>query len=209
MDSPRTYQNAQSFFDRAAAEPNSQWSKSEANLDQYMASQNAAPRDTAKMHGLWASMAGELLDRIGPSIIQTHSLGGPFGWLAADARPALVKGIVCVEGGGTPFTSETPWGLTAAPLAYDPPAGTAAELNKQARRLKNLTGIPIAVVEAERSGVLAAPTVDFLKQAGCDAEVLSLKAAGVLGNGHLMMLENNRKQVFEALRTWIERRVKA
>jgi len=44
-----------------------------------------------------------LLDKIGPAIILTHSQSGPFGWLIADARPKLVKGIIAVEPGGPPF----------------------------------------------------------------------------------------------------------
>jgi pimeloyl-ACP methyl ester carboxylesterase len=39
----------------------------------------------------------ELLDRIGPAIIVTHSNGGPSGWLAMEARPNLVKGVLAIE----------------------------------------------------------------------------------------------------------------
>jgi hypothetical protein len=49
--------------------------------------------------------------------------------------------------------------------------------------------------------------VAFLKQAGCDAEDFQLKDKGILGNGHFMMLENNRKEVFEAIQEWIEKKV--
>ena len=44
-----------------------------------------------------------LLDKIGPAIVLTHSQSGPFGWLIADARPALVKGIIAIEPSGPPF----------------------------------------------------------------------------------------------------------
>ncbi len=40
---------------------------------------------------------GELLDRIGPAIIVTHSAGGPSGWLAMAARPNLVKAVLAIE----------------------------------------------------------------------------------------------------------------
>jgi hypothetical protein len=74
-----------------------------------------------------------------------------------------------------------------------------------ARKLKNLAGIPIAYVTADQSGRAgSAAIVAFLKQAGCDAEDFQLRGKGILGNGHFMMLENNRKQVFEAIRGWIE-----
>ncbi|MBL8552476.1 MAG: alpha/beta fold hydrolase [Hyphomonadaceae bacterium] len=83
-----------------------------------------------------------LLDRIGPAIILTHSRSGPFGFLAADARPGLVKGIVSVEPNGPPFrnnaggnsrnappsASERDWGITYERMTFDPPVNDPAEL---------------------------------------------------------------------------------
>jgi hypothetical protein len=51
--------------------------------------------------------------------------------------------------------------------------------------------------------------VAFLKEAGCTAEDFQLKEHGVLGNGHFMMIENNRRQVFDVIRGWIEKNVGA
>jgi hypothetical protein len=184
-----------------------------------MAAANAAPQDNVMAHTLWASRGAELLDRIGPAIVQVHSAGGPFSWIVANARPKLVKAIVNVEGAGAPFGNGTPWGLTDVPMVYDPPVSDPSQLvtreaegyklqAEPARKLKNLQGIPIAYVTAERSGRTQSPAiVAFLKQAGCDAEDFQLKDKGIHGNGHFMMLENNRKQVFEAIRGWIEKKV--
>src|SRR5262250_2210676 len=76
-----------------------------------------------------------LLDKIGPAIVLTHSQSGPFGWLIADARPKLVKGIIAVEPGGPPFEATIintgkarAWGLTDIPLHYDPPVKDPSEL---------------------------------------------------------------------------------
>ena len=170
---------------KRAAGPNRQWPGAgditDPLIDQFMASQNAAPQDQALARELWASRGAALLEKIGPAIVQTHSAGGPFGWLVADRRPALVKAIVCVEGAAIPFES-----------------------------LTNLKGIPIVYVTAEKSGRTQGQTiVASLKQAGCDAEELQLKDRGVLGNSHFMMLENNRRQVFDTIRGWIEQKVPA
>jgi pimeloyl-ACP methyl ester carboxylesterase len=204
---------------RAATGPNHQWPGTgdvgDPLIDQLMAAANAAPQDNVMAHTLWASRGAELLDKIGPAIVQVHSAGGPFSWIVADARPKLVKAIVNVEGAGAPFTASTPWGLTDVPLAYDPPVSNPAQLAPRetggyklqaepVRKLKNLAGIPIAYVTADKSGRTGAAVVAFLKQAGCDAEDFQLRDKGILGNGHFMMLENNRKQVFEAIRRWIE-----
>jgi hypothetical protein len=91
-----------------------------------------------------------------------------------------VKAIVCVEGSAAPTDA------------------------------KSLTGVPIVYVTAEQSGRTQGPAiVASLKQAGCDAEDLQLKDRGILGNGHFMMLENNRRQVFDVIREWIEHKVAA
>jgi pimeloyl-ACP methyl ester carboxylesterase len=171
-------------FKRAAAGPHRQWPGTgdigDPLVDQFMASQNAAPQDQAFAQRLWASRGAELLDKIGPAILQTHSAGAPFGWLAAGERPKLVKAIVCVEGSAAPADA------------------------------KNLAGIPIVFVTAEQSGRTQGPgIVASLKQAGCDAEEMQLKDRGILGNGHFMMLENNRRQVFDVMREWIEHKVGA
>ena len=133
----------------------------------------------------------ELLDKIGPSIIQTHSAGGPFGWIVANERPKLVKAIVCVEGAGTPF-------------ANDPE-------NERERKLRNLNGIPIVYLTGESAGRPQAGSnnVTPLKAAGNMAEDLQLKDRGILGNGHFMMMETNRKQVFDVISAWLDQKVKA
>ena len=110
-------------------------------------------------------------------------------------------------------------------MVYDPPVSDPSQLKARdvtspegvayklqadpPRKLKNLAGIPIVYVSAEMSGRNGAPHVEFLKQAGCDAEHIALKDKGIRGNGHFMMIENNRRQVFEAIRGWVETKVPA
>jgi pimeloyl-ACP methyl ester carboxylesterase len=218
-------------FKRSARGPNRQWSGSAEEgsdpvLDQFMASQNAPPANNVFAHGLWATRGAALLDKIGPAIIQVHSAGGPFGYLVANERPGMVKAIINVEGGGAAFAGPNVWGLTDTPMVYDPPVSDPTQLKTRdmtssdgvayklqadpPRRLKNLVGIPIVYVTSEMSGRNGGPAhVEFLKQAGCDAEHVALKDKGIRGNGHFMMIENNRKQVFEAIRTWVETKVPA
>jgi pimeloyl-ACP methyl ester carboxylesterase len=213
---------------RAAVGPNHQWPGTgdlgDPLLDQILAGQNAAPQDNVFAHTLWASRGAELLDRVGPAIIQVHSAGGPFAWIVTNERPNLVKALINVEGGGQPFANGTPWGLTDVPLVYDPPANNPAQLQTKdvpgpngttyklqadpPRKLKNLLNIPTIYVVAERSGRNGAPIAAFLKQAGVDAEEFNLKDKGILGNGHFMMLENNRRQVFDAIRGWLETKIR-
>lgn len=82
-----------------------------------------------------------LLDAINtPVILLTHSQGGSFGWLVADARPNLVKAIVTLEPAAPPIrgvdTAKVAynqggglsWGVANNPIAYEPAISDAKEL---------------------------------------------------------------------------------
>ncbi len=113
-----------------------------------------------------------LLDKIGPAIVLTHSQSGPFGWLIADARPKLVKGIIAIEPSGPPFENTIigtgkgrAWGPTDIAITYDPPVKDPSEIavvrddkpdgpnmfvcwmqKAPARQLVNLKNIPSVVI---------------------------------------------------------------
>ncbi|WP_075790904.1 alpha/beta hydrolase [Massilia putida] len=200
-------------------------------LDQLMAGMGPMLADLKLSQSLMQSAGAALLDRIGPAILLTHSMGGPFGWLVADVRPELVKAIVAVEPLGPVFDEFAPgigrleWGLTAVPMQFDPPAVHPSELRTErrtapgpgqvdcllqaepARLLPNLKDLPILVVTAEAS--LFAPfnhgAADFLLQAGAAAEHLRLEQVGIYGNGHMMMAEKNSDQIAQEIGRWLER----
>ena len=172
---------------RAATGPNKQWLGTggigDPLLDQIMAGQNAAPRDNALAQEFWRTHGGQLIDAIGPAIVQTHSAGGPFGWIVANERPTLVKAVVSFEGAGAPLVPPDP-----------------------ARSLTTLAGIPMMYLTAANSGRTNGPAiVEALARAGARAEHIALKDRGILGNGHFAMFEKNRKDVFEVIRGWIEK----
>ena len=173
----------------------------------------------------------ELLDRIGPAIVVTSSAGGPSGWQLADARPELVRAIVALEPLGPGGLLPLAYGLSAAPLDYEPRPVSAAEFTlvdvapqdggaslqmqqEPARLLPNLVDVPIAIVTAERSFANTpagdAGTVAFLRQAGClRVDHLVLPELGIHGNGHLMMIERNNDMVLDIVTAWISDQVAA
>lgn len=186
----------------------------------------------AEQQRLVQHAAAALLDRIGPAILLTHSQAGPFGWLIADARPKLVRGIVAVEPGGPPFEDrvmrEGPsraWGLSDIPITYDPPAANAEELKHEhdatadgpdlvicshqaapARRLPNLAGIPITIITSEAS--YHAPydhcTSKYLTQAGVANDHIRLASRGIHGNGHGMPGERNNLVIAALIADWLK-----
>lgn len=130
------------------AERHTQWPGSgrqgDPAFDQFYASQVSSLRNGDLIEELNQAAGAALLDRIGPAIVLVHSQSGPFGWLIADARPQLVKGIVSIEPSGPPFRDlefkgapdwfsygEKPiraWGVARIPLTYDPPVADPGEL---------------------------------------------------------------------------------
>lgn len=215
-------------FAAAATSPTPRWQGTgtvgDEALDQFQAGQNASPANVAMAHALWASRGAELLDRIGPAVVLVHSAGGPFAWVVADQRPELVKAIVAVEPAGPPFGALA-WGLSASPVTYDPPVSDPKEIATREvvppqgsglapyrlqadppRTLRNLRAIPISFVLGEaspRHKLTDPPSVEFLRQAGCTVDFIRLEERGIRGNGHFMMLETNRRQVFDVIHDWI------
>lgn len=172
-----------------------------------------------------------LLDKVGPAVLVTHSQSGPYGWVAGDARPELVKGIIAIEPEGPPFVNETgPTGparvdgVTRLPLVYDPPVVdvvrdlttetfppprqglTSCTLPSPKRRLVNLSRVPVVLVTGEAS--YHAPydycTVEFLKQTGVQVEWLDLGAMGLRGSGHFLFLEKNSDEIAGLVEEWLQ-----
>jgi pimeloyl-ACP methyl ester carboxylesterase len=213
-------------------------------FDQFVASQVTGVPDFIQQQVLNRDAIVSLLEKIGPAILLTHSQSGAFGWPVADARPDLVKAIVSVEPSGPPlfdvqnvsaprwFRYSTmmarPWGVTADPLAYSPPAANASDLaivlqekvagpdlskcwmqKEPARQLPNLQKIPILIVTSEASYHAAYDhcTVKYLEQAGVHTTWIKLAEIGIHGNGHMMMLEKNNLEIAAVLSRWLAKAV--
>jgi pimeloyl-ACP methyl ester carboxylesterase len=84
-----------------------------------------------------------LLEKIGPSILVTHSQSGAFAWPVVDRRPDLVRANVAVEPNGPPVreaefkgapdwfgesTRDKTYGLGEEPITYDPPVSATSKL---------------------------------------------------------------------------------
>ncbi|MSP41425.1 MAG: alpha/beta fold hydrolase [Deltaproteobacteria bacterium] len=126
----------------------SQWpgsgKRGDPAFDQFFASQVSGITNGGVSEKLNQAAVAALLDKIGSAIILTHSMSGTSGWLIADARPGLVKGVVGIEPSSPPFRNldligppewfrysaalDKPYGITRLPIAYDPPIKDPAEL---------------------------------------------------------------------------------
>src|SRR5262245_5564468 len=122
-----------------------------------------------------------------------------------------------------------PWGLTTFPVSYDPPVKHPSEIrivqdektdgpdlvrcyrqSEPARRLVNLQQVPTLILQSEASYHAGYDhcTVRFLKQAGVNVDFIKLADVGILGNGHMMMLEKNNQEIAKVMTDWLQKNVK-
>src|ERR1700692_1533507 len=190
------------------------------------------------MEELSAKDIVELVDLIHePVILLLHSGVSPSGWLVADARPKLVKGIIAAEPVAPPIENAERgargpgrvWGLTNSPITYDPPIKSASELQtvrqdkadgpdlipcwvqkEPARKLVNLEAIPVLNVSGEASyhRPYAHCVAKWLNQAGVKTTYVNLEDVGLRGNGHQMISEKNSAGIAKYLQSWIEKNVR-
>jgi pimeloyl-ACP methyl ester carboxylesterase len=129
--------------------------KGDPAFDRFYASQVEMLGDRGEIERVTRDAGVALLDEIGPAILLTHSQSGPFGWLIADRRPELVKGIIAIEPNGPPFKDvmfsggsdwyqyvdelARPYGITRLPLRFEPPL-EAQESLTSARQTSDLGG---------------------------------------------------------------------
>jgi pimeloyl-ACP methyl ester carboxylesterase len=203
-----------------AAETQTQWPWSReiggAELDQLTAGLGFLLADVAESQRLDGDRLAALLDIVGPAVLVTHSAGAPGGWLAANRRPGHVKAIVAVEPMGPPFVDmpgfcRLDWGLTGAPVIYDPPVDDPSELaaGVQDHQFVGLVGTPVMVLTGSASGAaaFAPPVVDFLNEVGARAELIALANRGITGNGHGLIFEANSEQTIVPVIEWINANV--
>lgn len=208
------------YFPSDDADIQTQWpfalSDQEA-FDSFIAAYGPMPADLAKSQDMDADRISKLLDRIGPAILVTHSASGPDGWLVADRRPGLVKAIVSIEPmgpvfGTTPGIGTLSWGITSAPVTYDPPRLSAEEVRQaspQSLKIPALLDLPVALVTGETSvfANYAPEIVKFLTDAGAKAEELHLPDFGIRGNGHGLIYELNSDQTLQPVLDWLDKKI--
>jgi pimeloyl-ACP methyl ester carboxylesterase len=175
----------------------------------------------------------QLVDLIGQPVILVLNSGiAASGWVVADARSKVVKGIVAVEPVAPPIENAERgasgpgrrWGLTNLPVHYDPPITDASELQtvrqdkpdapdlipcwiqkEPAHKLVNLQAIPVLNVSGEASyhRPYAHCIAKWLNQAGVKTTFVKLEDVGLPGNGHQMMSEKNSAGIAKYLQTWM------
>lgn len=135
--------------------------------------------------------AAELLEDVGPSILFTHSGSGYPGWLTVIESPN-VKSVVSFEPGYAFPTGEVPPGQREVSVSD----------------FQKLTEIPILIVIGDRYPedqlATAQLWVDTVNNYGGNAELYHLPEMGIVGNSHVMMLEENNAEIADLVSQWLK-----
>lgn len=172
----------------------SQWPGAD---DAFMASQGSMATTLAAAQAHAEAIAPALFAHTGPTVLLTHSAGGPCGWAMAAFSGNNLRAIIACEPQGAPGMEHPlgrfDHGLTVAPLTGPDDPFRA----------------PVAVLTSEAGWMCDsnAQVVAWLDQRGTDVTHLKLEEQGISGNGHMMMLEKNSDRVARLLLDWIARKV--
>lgn len=170
---------------------------------------------------LYAKTYAELIEKIGPAILITHSQGGDVGWRVARKTNKL-KAIVAYEpGGNLPF----PKGQMPALGKTLNRAGDAEGIEISREEFLKYTKMPIIIYfgdfipktkdEARAMGYelhyawrvrleLTRAWAKLINENGGDAKVVHLPEMGLKGNTHFPFSDLNNAEVAALLKAWLK-----
>lgn len=177
-----------------------------ASIDQFFQSLVPSVSDDAT---IITDALVELLDRIGPAVLVTHSQSGRFGWLTSIRRPHLVKAAISYEPGfvfpegSVPepiplFEGAMPAGTPVPEVDF----ATLATIPIQVVYGDNIPTSPIPDLPADgrRAQVVASRLFEEAIEArGGHAEIRHLPDVGLYGNSHFMFADLNNVAVADQL----------
>ena len=192
--------------------PGSQFPQGEEALNQYF--RQMSPNTGAFDYAVISDAVAALHDKIGPSILITHSQGGGSGWRTA-MKSGNVKAVVSYEpGSGFTFPEgEVP---ATIPNGFNPLSADAVPLAD----FMKLTKMPIIIYYGDNipTDKVDNPSQDYwracitmarqwaavVNKHGGDATVVYLPDAGMRGNTHFPFSDLNNVQVADHLSAWLK-----
>lgn len=163
-----------------------------------------------------ADALAKLFDKIGPSILVTHSMGGTIGW-RTPLRTDNVKAIIAYEPGGTPFLFPE----TEMPKPSDAtfPALGASAMGIPMDQFEKLAKVPMVLYYGDfipdhkvsdagpdkwrTEYEMAQQFVAAINRHGGDATIVHLPDIGITGNDHFLMANKNNQQLADLAEQWL------
>lgn len=193
--------------------PGVQFARDPSALDQFFrqAVPNTGPYDVAANTGAVAA----LFDKIGPSVLVTHSQSGTLGWRTA-IRSRNVRAVVSFEPGGDfVFPEGEAPAIPFGGRTFTPPTIPRSDFVQ-------LTKIPIVIYYGDNIPeqpstnpgqeqwrvflAVARRWRDAVNRHGGDVTVVHLPELGVRGNTHFPMSDLNNVQVADLMSAWLRQK---
>lgn len=193
--------------------PDTQFPKDDESINQFMrqGTPNTAPLD----FNLVAEAMSKLLDKVGSSILVTHSQGGGCGWLTT-LKTNNIKAIVAYEPGGSPRLFPEGEVPEAIETSFGLIEGTTIPLEE----FKKFTKFPIVIYYGDH--IATEPTdnygsdqwraelamgrkfAELVNKYGGDCTVVHLPELGIKGNTHFMFSDLNNIEIADLLSKWLK-----
>lgn len=192
--------------------PDSQFPGDAASLDHFF--RQGGNNNGPSNNDVSTDAVAALFDKIGPSVLITHSASGYPGLVTA-IKSSNVKAIVAYE----PNEGVFPPGEAPEPMAN---AGGQLMVPKEvsAADFEKLTQIPIQIIfsdyipsEPDASNVARdnwrvrmannQAFVDLINAHGGDAELIVLPEIGIHGNSHFAFTDRNNVEIADLLSSWL------
>ncbi|MHA0333476.1 alpha/beta fold hydrolase [Sphingomonas aquatilis] len=165
--------------------------------DRFMAGQGPMATTLASSQRHVEAIGEQLFQLTGPTILVSHSMGGPCGWaLSAIGGPKVVA-VVAAEPLGYPGMVH-PLGCFDNGLVARPYHGRHDPFAR-----------PVAIVTGEATWMRDANTraAAFVRARAPIFEHLLLEQHGITGNGHMLMSESNSDEIADLVIRWLARNV--
>jgi pimeloyl-ACP methyl ester carboxylesterase len=191
--------------------PKVQFSRDPESLNQYF--RQVTPNTAPFNIDVNSAAMGLLHDKIGPSLLVTHSQGGGVGWFTA-MRTDEIRGIVSYEPGSNfPFPEgEAPEALASSGGSLEPVVVTREDFLK-------LTRFPIIIyygdyipeTPCDNPGqdqwrirlVMARKWAETINRYGGDAVIVHLPEVGVHGNTHFPFSDLNNLEIADQMSAFL------
>lgn len=131
---------------------------------------------------------GQLMDKVGPSILVAHSQGGSYGLTVCQNAPDKFKALVLLE-----------------------PAGAPDPAKVDASKVKDVKYLVIWGDFFDKSKLWTTyranveKYLDAVKKAGGTVDIIDLPAMGIKGNTHMFMMDRNSDQIAAMAVDWLKK----
>jgi pimeloyl-ACP methyl ester carboxylesterase len=122
------------------------------------------------------------IDKVGPCIVMVHSQSGPLGLAAVLQRPTR-QGLRCHRAG------------------LRDPRHRDAESKERSCRVQTMRSAAATSWQRARKRPLTVNAIG-------ETLVVPLPTLGILGNSHMMMMDNNNEQIADIIEKWISKNVR-